>query len=486
MAHKHHTSSNNVDQDALPLLRLMLKAAVLVLFFVVLGVTTLSVEQSETNMVRLLVGEGSALIQSVEGSVRMSMRRRDTVQLQSNLQELASADVRFIAITMPDGTILAHSTPGRLGEILEVNGQEISANILDELAQTAEDLPVSWFIADIDGESTFVVYREFMPRPPSRNTNLNIRPPRGGKNSPMQRLSPQPIIFLGLDIGPFERSRKQDRIHFFSIAGGGTLAGLALLLTLYYAQRARESRRRQDFAEGQVRELEEEMHRKEKMAAIGNLAAGVAHEIRNPLSSIKGYATYFGQRFPEDSEDRQAAHVMVREVERLNRVITDLIGLSRPTDVQALPVDIVPVLEHTIQLLRQDAEKQNISLNLRKPKTLPKVLLDVDRFGQALLNVCLNSIEAMPDGGKLDLALSIKDKKFLCIEVRDNGLGIEEKNLAHIFDPYFTTKGQGTGLGLATVHKIIEAHRGEISVSSRYHTQYKESGTTFYIFLPLA
>ncbi len=492
---KVSTFFSRIKADTLPSWRLNLGAAA-VLLVVVIGITTLSIEQSETTMVRLLVGEGSALIQAVEGSVRMGMGQRDAVQLQRNLQELASADVRFIAITMPDGTILAHSNPKRLGEILEINGQEASVEILDELSQWTDDMPVRWFIANMYEESTFVVYREFMPRGErkrKRDKMPSMRLPRLGFDK--QSLAPlrredtltQPLIFLGLNIGPFEESKAQDRTHFFALAGGGFLVGMALLLSLFYAQRARESRRRQDFAEGQVRELEEEMRRKEKMAAIGNLAAGVAHEIRNPLSSIKGYATYFGQRFPEDSEDRKAAHVMVREVERLNRVITDLIGLSRPTDVRAIPTDICLVLEHTTQLLRQDAEKNKISLHLRKPKKhLPLVLLDSDRFGQALLNVCLNAMEAMPQGGEIVITLYTKNKRFVCIEVRDNGLGIEEKNLSHIFDPYFTTKGQGTGLGLATVHKIIEAHDGEISVESKHHTQHKHSGTTFNILIPVA
>ncbi len=482
------TDLNTSPTVGLPSPRVILGFAA-VLLIVVFGITTLSIEQSETTMVRLLVGEGSALIQAVEGSVRMSMGRRDAVQLQSNLQELASADVRFITIAMPDGTILAHSSPERLGEVLEINGKEANVRTFAQLSKSTDDLPVWWFIADVDGESTFVVYREFMPR--GRNSRRPM-PPLGIGNefmprAPIQHLLTQPLIFLGLDIGPFEESKRQDRLHFFTLAGGGFFVGMALLLTLYYAQRARESRRKQDFAEGQVRELEAEMRRKEKMAAIGNLAAGVAHEIRNPLSSIKGYATYFGQRFPEHSEDRQAAHVMVREVERLNRVITDLIGLSRPTDVHAVPSDIGLVVEHVMQLLRQNAQKSKISLDVHKSKkTLPLVLIDVDRLGQALLNVCLNAIEAMPNGGELKISMFIKDKNYMCIEVRDNGLGIEEKNLTHIFDPYFTTKGQGTGLGLATVHKIIEAHKGEISVTSDYHTQSDSSGTVFSILLPLA
>ncbi len=490
-----HMARNNITTTkskantvaTLPSLRFIF-GAVVVLIMVVLGITTLSIEQSKTTMVRLLVGEGSALIQAVEGSVRMSMGRRDAVQLQSNLQELASADVRFIAITMPDGTILAHSSPERLGEVLEINGQEASARLLNDLSQQTNDMPVRWFIANMDGESTFVVYREFMPR--SKRVT-QPRPPRlgMGRGGPrtFNNVPNQPLIFLGLDIGPFEESKAQDRVHFFTLAGGGSLVGMALLLSLFYAQRARESRRRQDYAEGQVRELEEEMRRKEKMAAIGNLAAGVAHEIRNPLSSIKGYATYFGQRFPEDSEDRKAAHVMVREVERLNRVITDLIGLSRPTDVRPKPTDITLIVEHTIQLLRQDAQKNNISLQLHTPKkSLPLVLLDIDRINQALLNVCLNAMEAMPTGGELALTLYIKNKHFVCLEISDNGQGIEEKNLTHIFDPYFTTKGQGTGLGLATVHKIIEAHHGEISVVSKHHSQHQNSGTTFSMLFPVA
>ncbi len=473
--------------------------AVGVLFLVVTSILTLSLGQNESSIVRLLIGEGAALIHAVEGSVRINMRQRAPAQLQATLKELVNVDVRFVSIVLPDGTILAHNNAERIGGILEVDGQEVHESFLDELSHNVEGSTLRWFIAEVDGKETFVIYREFMPkkvrnrRKRPQNDPFFIAPPR--RVPPPPKLSPPAtFIFLGLDITPFEIGQKQDRIYLFSLAGGVVLVGAALLLALYYALHAQESRRRQNLAEGQVRLLEEEMRRKEKLAAIGNLAAGVAHEIRNPLSSIKGYATYFGQRFPEGSEDRKAAAVMVREVERLNRVITDLIGLSRPTDVHALPTEILPVLEHSLHLLRQDAEKKDVELHIRRPKRpLPKVLLDVDRFGQALLNICLNALEAMPQGGALHISPSLYNQNFLALEIKDTGIGIPQKHLSHIFDPYFTTKGQGTGLGLAMVHKIIEAHGGEISVQSRCaqaeknsEALHQEIGTVFRLLLPLA
>lgn len=216
-----------------------------------------------------------------------------------------------------------------------------------------------------------------------------------------------------------------------------------------------------------VRQLEAEVRRREKLAAVGNLAAGVAHELRNPLSSIKGYATYFRGRFPEGSEDREAAQVMVREVERLNRAIGDLIGLSRPTDIRPRLIQMRNLLEDTLRLIRQDAMERRVSVHLETEDQIPPVAIDPDRMRQVILNLCLNGLEAMPNGGQLTLALHTSaSEDELRLEVRDTGRGISPEALPHIFDPYFTTKGQGTGLGLATVHKIIEAHGGSIFVAS--------------------
>ncbi len=220
----------------------------------------------------------------------------------------------------------------------------------------------------------------------------------------------------------------------------------------------------------EVRRLQDEVRRREKLAAIGSLAAGVAHELRNPLSSIKGYATYFGSRFAEGSEDREAARVMVQEVERLNRVISDLIGLARPSDIAPRPVDADFLVRHVLRLVRQDAAHRGVTVQVETPAegqdSLPRALLDPDRFSQALLNVFLNALEAMPNGGELAVRLSAAPGNRIAVAVRDTGAGIAPEHLPTIFDPYFTTKSQGTGLGLAIVHKIVEAHGGEVSLRS--------------------
>ena len=296
---------------------------------------------------------------------------------------------------------------------------------------------------------------------------------------------PVPMIFLGMDISPFEITRTQNRAYMTMLVGVTLLVGLACLLVFYHIQKARQSSLREKAAKSRVAALEEEVRRKEKLAAVGNLAAGVAHEIRNPLSSIKGYATYFAQRFPEGSEDRQAATVMVREADRLNRVITELIGLSRPTDVALQPTHLEEVVQHVARLLAQNAASHNVQIILRLPRKCPPALADPDRLGQAVLNLCLNALDAMPNGGKLTLSMAVSEGR-ICLQVQDTGTGIKPENLRHIFDPYFTTKTKGTGIGLATVHKIVEAMHGEIAVTSKEATERHAGETCFSMWLPIA
>jgi len=230
----------------------------------------------------------------------------------------------------------------------------------------------------------------------------------------------------------------------------------------------------------EVRALQEEVRRREKLAAMGNLAAGVAHEIRNPLSSIRGYASYFGSKFAPDSEDRKAAQVMVREVDRLNRVITELIDYSRPSELDRRPTPLGEAVEHSLRLIKPDAQASGVRIETVGLADAPTVLLDPDRFSQALLNVLLNAVQAMPDGGALTVSAGVSDDGRGYVAVSDDGVGIDPADMGKIFNPYYTTKASGTGLGLAMALKIVEAHGGEMRVAPR-----PGGGATFSIFMPL-
>jgi two-component system sensor histidine kinase HydH len=229
----------------------------------------------------------------------------------------------------------------------------------------------------------------------------------------------------------------------------------------------------------EIKALQQEVQRREKLAALGGLAAGIAHEIRNPLSSVKGMATYFKTRLASDPEAREAAEVMISETNRLNRVISELLEFARPSNISPVLTEINTVIEHSLRLISADLEAHDISLDLHLEPDLPSVHLDPDRFIQCLLNLYLNGIQAMDRGGRLTVATRPAQDEGVEIEVSDSGAGISEEDIQHIFDPYFTTKASGTGLGLAIVHKIVDNHQGRITVRST-----PGAGTAFVIWLP--
>jgi two-component system sensor histidine kinase HydH len=230
----------------------------------------------------------------------------------------------------------------------------------------------------------------------------------------------------------------------------------------------------------EVRRLQQELERSRRLAALGNLAAGVAHEIRNPLSSIKGFATYFRERFKDEPEDWGTANIMIQEVERLDRVIGQLLEFARPSGLRVRSVHLHDVIKHSLKLVESDARARGVEVTSMVHEDLAPVAMDADRMNQALLNLYLNAIQAMPEGGKLVVEVSRDESlKQTRITVGDTGPGIEPRDLERIFDPYFTTKPNGTGLGLAIVHKIIEAHGGDLEVKSVL-----SQGTTVTMILP--
>ncbi|HDZ24614.1 MAG TPA: PAS domain-containing protein [Desulfobacteraceae bacterium] len=216
----------------------------------------------------------------------------------------------------------------------------------------------------------------------------------------------------------------------------------------------------------EIHALKSEVERSRRLASLGKLAAGIAHEIRNPLSSIKGFATYFKERYRDVPTDQETADIMIQEVERLNRVIGQLLEFARPVSIEKKPTDIMALIQQSLKLVEGDALQRKIRVELEGPPQGIRVTLDPDRIKQVLLNLYLNALEAMGEGGILAVSVGQKQANMIEIEVRDTGEGISKEDLAHVFDPYFTRKPSGTGLGLAIVHKIMESHGGEVHVES--------------------
>lgn len=231
----------------------------------------------------------------------------------------------------------------------------------------------------------------------------------------------------------------------------------------------------------EVRALHQEIERSRRLASVGRLAAGVAHEIRNPLSSIKGFATYFKQRYQDVPEDQQTANIMIQEVDRLNRVVSQLLEFARPISVSRKPTSFKDLVADSIKLIERQAQDRQITINIRNSAKIDEINLDPDRINQVLLNLYLNAIEAMEPGGKLQIDIFDSDENGkVNIRIADTGKGIAEKDLPKIFDPYFTTKSSGTGLGLAIAHNIVEAVGGALEVKSE-----ADKGTAFTLRLPI-
>jgi two-component system sensor histidine kinase HydH len=216
------------------------------------------------------------------------------------------------------------------------------------------------------------------------------------------------------------------------------------------------------------------------MAAVGKLAAGVAHEVRNPLSSIKGFATYFRERYRSVPEDQHITSIMIQEVDRINRVVGQLLEFAKPILISKKKVAVKKLIEDSLSLIETQISEKDILLETECPAHIEDILVDPDQIGQVLLNLYLNAAEAMQSGGRLSVsAAALPEKHAVTIKISDTGAGIREENIAQIFDPYFTTKPSGTGLGLAISQNIIEAHNGEILIDSR-----PGAGTTVTLILP--
>ena len=305
-----------------------------------------------------------------------------------------------------------------------------------------------------------------------------------------------------------------DRVKFWAIVSAAALFGVAMLfaaylsrtvtkpigelvqaaarigegdLTVWLAETSRDEIGLLQSAfnrmvEGIVK-LEETEHRMEKSELASQLAARMAHEIKNPLNSIGLIVDLMGDRYaPKSAIDKAAikklSDDLKEELSRLNDIVEGFLRFARPTEVSLRPTNIEDLLRETLDFIRAEAEAQNAEISLSIEPTLPAVMADYGQFRQALMNLLINAVQAMPQGGNIQVRV-LNLNGHVQVVIEDTGCGIPKENLPRLFDPYFTTKVRGFGLGLSIVERIVEDYAGSIAVNSEVG-----KGATFTIILP--
>ena len=234
---------------------------------------------------------------------------------------------------------------------------------------------------------------------------------------------------------------------------------------------------------GESREEIETMHRTqmsraEHLATLGELATGLAHEIRNPLAGIAGVIEIIGRDLPATSPARDMVKDVRLEINQINRILTDLLETARPHPPRMMRSSLNTTVEHAVMLARQQVLSQPIKIELRKAPDLPDVEHDSDQIHQVLLNLLLNAVQAIDGPGAVRVEIGVRGD-CAAVLVHDTGRGIPEDRLPNIFRPFYTTRGNGTGLGLSLTRRIVEEHHGRINVTSVVG-----KGTTFEVLLP--
>ncbi len=471
--------------------------AMLVLFTVALTFTTVDrLRRTNELLQESLALRGNLLVEYLESATRASLRGSGAraVLLADLAQEISSsAELRSLVIVDEHGNVLVSLNRG---EVLP--GDSISPLGADEWKALKEGQT----FALMKGNS-LLFGRSFKPFGPGRVIPplLNAEPPHPFKFTPnpepygshtpfifgqnsahssqleqyspftehlkgeldpntqtwenmaklclaVSRGSDKLFVLVELSSKEFHAQSKQD-LHSALILAGIIFAGctiLALAFTWLMRYRSRE-----------VQNLRRTMAENQHLAAVGRLAASVAHEVRNPLSSLRGLVQLMGKNFLQGSKESNYAQVAVDEVDRLERVVSDLLNYTRPRTPRLLDLDMGESITAVLSFIKDDPRAKGIDIHCELPSELPSVPADPDLIRQVLLNLIINALEAMNGHGNLWIK-AVTDTQHMLVQVKDDGPGLPEG--VDVFDPFFSGKPQGSGLGLAIAKNIIVAHHG--------------------------
>ncbi len=365
------------------------------------------------------------------------------IGVERHLADLGrQSGVADVALLGPDLTVLAHSDPAQVGR--RIDDPSLAAALRDGAG-------VGRMAARAGGAEVFEVVRPL--------------PLEGARTG---------LLAIGLSTEPMRQAWRRDVRAAAALGLAVLLAGAIGLGVIFRLQQRHLE---------EVTALGTEVERRERLSALGNLAATVAHEIRNPLNAISmGLQRVRAEFVPAggEAEYRRVVDVVQGEVRRLNGIVESFLSLARPLALRPAVVPVAPLLREVADFIGPEAQARGVRLVTDLAPDLPAARLDGDHVKQVLLNLVSNALEAMPDGGTLTLGAVSRDGA-LVLGVEDTGPGIPAGLLPRIFEPYVTTRARGTGLGLAIARRIVEAHGGRIEAASR-----TGRGSRFTVTVPLA
>ncbi len=290
-----------------------------------------------------------------------------------------------------------------------------------------------------------------------------------------------PHVYLHWQSGHFDYSINQyAEIVIFNLVGGimGAL-GDRLRRSRERAERSAEEKRK---AYDELQTTFQQLLQAEKLASLGELSAGIVHEVRNPLASIKGAIEILEDELTVDSPRREFVGLAKGEIDRLDRLVGEFLRFARPTEPSKTPTDPNEIVDSIVGLIENQAASQSVAVVRDLQRNLPLILVDAEQIKQVVLNLAINALQAMSESNGADKTLSFKtfqqDNSFI-VEVTDTGSGIDPTNFSKIFDPFYTTKDKGVGLGLSIAHKIATQHGGHLTAKRI------ECLTTFTLTIPI-
>jgi signal transduction histidine kinase len=452
----------------------------LLLSFILISILTFLYSQSEKALLESLENQTAELSKAIQVGVEevTSRGQTDEVRLQSYLKKLNAKGVKEISIISNEDEVIASTNPMRVGEAVTPKKKEriIKAELGEPVSKEGKVYNV--IVPVVAGNEHYgYIHLKINAEDFSEILESNA----------IQRILATSLVFgLGIILAVFLSWMYTKPIYNVVSAAKSVAAGdLSLDLTTDRRDEIGELTESFNFMVRKLREeraLEEKLREAEHLSGIAQLAKGIAHEIRNPLNFINLSIDHLQKKYPpkEDAEKKTFDSLITsikHEIQRLNKLAGDFLDYGKPLRLSLRMTDLNTLIDEIIALVRAKAEKDNITI-FYHPGHIPHLSLDPELIKTCIFNVILNAFQAMPSGGEFTVTTKAENQKVQII-IQDTGIGVPKENLPKIFDPFFSTKNTGLGLGLAMTKRVIEEHGGKVDFQS-----VEGKGSTMILFLP--